>query len=711
MGIQGFAKFINDRAQTYFENYQLHDCNLIIDGHSLSCQLYNWKHWQFDARSNNCYGGDYDKYVYIVENFFGMLKEAKVRPIVVFDGGFEQRKLPTILRRMQDKIVVASKLDPVTEVKQPGDIVFPLFLREAFKDVLRSLDVQMLMCQYEGDTEIASISKRLNCPVVTFDSDYFLFGVQYIPFKTVASKVTAVENWRTGSYKYISCKMFKIDKLLGSFPGLNLNTLHLLPVLLGNDYIDCILFKGFLQSINVCDCTIQEKILKVLNWLKTVTPKVAIQKILATFDNSEQRVFVLNKIEKIVSSYYLIEGRLFKYIKIACDSKIKSEKKIDFTELKNDLKNLPLTSNNNEDTPVSSKAEPTKPREDQFNFKETHLEKENASENTVSKLFLKNYTKAEYPSSFMDILTQNRYYCIPQVEDFDDNNCHQISFSILSAIHKILTDSKGTNFTIVGRTEGTKVESLVQEAFTMSVPSLKEIEQLPLQGRREVLFKILTIDDAFLSTLSKFPTEWHTFLISLKYTTSKISLQTPLIYSLVIVFIILNYIDQRIGYYRSVDRYKQKFNSFMQKVHPIQDNIPFRVDKNCFYYFLTHDCIVFMQKVMHLFTLNPKESPLNFDKKLIHQMAQIQSVLLHIKYLNALLKFPYPNLIVHQVLDCTFIYNLAKILKEKSDDSQYLNNFLEDCPTVLSGLNYVLDSLTKEGILCSEDNLVKCMLS
>ncbi|XP_066254087.1 protein asteroid-like [Euwallacea similis] len=838
MGIQGFTKFMNERAEDYFENYELRDCKLIIDGHSISCQLYNWKHWQFDARSFNCYGGDYDKYACIVEKFFGMFKDICVKPIVVFDGGFEQRKLPTIISRMQDKINIANQLDPVFEVKQPNKVVFPLFMREAFKDILRKLDVEMMMCEYEGDTEIASIARSLDCPVLTFDSDYFLFGAQYIPFKTLDSKVTSVGNWRTGPYKCISCKIYKIEKFLESFPGLQLNTLHLLPVLLGNDYIDSHIFNPFLCSIGIANVSNQGKIQMVLEWLRSQTPEKAVQLILGSFRNKKERLFVLNKVEKIVTSYYFVESQFFRQLNIKKHI-VKDCRKIDFKHIREKIESIeseietsikkPKTSNvivssvedqgennlskvsaskcyldtqkqieyvengemcirseisSNECIEEKRKSDTTivsvkeTPRElttsnlnskdsndnsldtiavtqceencsktnikvkcsnveeelangktkvvieaneventknigrgneelntynetSTFSFEETHLEKNNTSKNAISKQFIKNFTRALYPSSFMDILTQNIFYLIPQVEDHRKENSHKVSFDILRAIHKIVTNSQAVDFTIVGRGDGTKVERFPQEQYLEQVPSLEEIEELTLQGRRDVWFKILNIETSFASVLEHFPTEWHTFLVALKFVASKISFDTSLIYSLVLCFMILNYIDQKVGYYRSPERYKNRFHSFMHNLPPNNDHVPFRVDKNCFYYFPTKDCIILLQKVLRHFEINPNENSLTFDRHLVHQMAQIQSVLLHIKYLNSLLKYPYPNLIISQIFDSTFIYNLSKTFKEKSTelDTNYLNVFFKDCPSVLAGFKYVLSMLNKQIIL------------
>ncbi|XP_030761387.1 protein asteroid-like [Sitophilus oryzae] len=511
MGIKGLTKFINDRSKTYFENFDLHDCNLIIDGHSISCQLYNWKHWHFDTRSANCYGGDYDKYAFAIEAFFRNLSEVNVTPYVVFDGGFEEKKLPTIMKRMQDKINTADKLNPTYENENPHHVVFPLALREVFKDVVRERDIPLAMCIYEGDTEIASLAKELNCPVLTFDSDYFLFGCKYIPFNSIDNKVLT-RNGRSGTYKCIQCKLYEIEKLLSDYRGLREETLHLLPVLLGNDYIDESVFIPFLNSIHIKDMSFQRRIHSLLLWLRSETLESAIQKILSHFKNPVQRNSVLDNIGKIISGYYYTDSNLKKYFNIEPTKGNKNNKPFNFAALKDKI----LKDLGTDRTPVEeNEANATENGINTNPERNHHLLLENKSQNPISKVFTTNYSKCKYPSSFMDILTQNKYYCIPQVEDHAKKHSHIHSLELLCSIHKILTNSAASEFTVVARDVGTSVKCFVQEKYNLEVPNLDEFEQKPLNERRKVLYDILKIDSSIELVLDRVPEEWHLYLIAL----------------------------------------------------------------------------------------------------------------------------------------------------------------------------------------------------
>lgn len=686
MGIPGFAKYIQDRASSYFENYKLANCTLVIDGHSLSCQIYNWNQVpEPDARCYNCYGGDYDKYAHTLMGFFHVLKEANVKPIVVFDGGFEAKKLPTILKRMQDKIEIGIRMDSAMEMAQPWKVVFPLFLRETFKDALKQLAIPMAMCQFEGDTEIASLAHSLNCPVLTFDSDYFLFGVKYIPFKSIKNVVEV--RGSSDSYKFIPCQLYRIERLLQKFPGLELGTLHLLPVLVGNDYIESGVFREFLREISANKSG--SNIDVVLRWLADQAPEGAVLKILESFESPLERQRILNAIEKIVTSYQLTGTTLFQYFDIKTNGS-NDWKQLDFASIKEKLVGC------SDEGPSSPKR--AKVPVDSEDLKVAHLERNNNT-SRVNGVFEKNFTKCIYPSSFMDILTQQTYYCIPQVESMELESPHKVSFNILRAIHKILAGAMecSQQFTIVARSFGSQVKHFKQSTYSVPLPSLEEIETLSLKDRKAVLFRVLNIDaDNCATALESFPGEWHIFLISLQFTALNTPVDTSLIYPLVIMFMILNYIDHKIGYFRSPQAYRSTYEAEMQNYSKNTEHSPVRADRHRFPSLLKQDCTVFMKKVIHFFTRNPYEDSQHFDRKLVHKIAEIQSCMLHIKYLNGLLKMPYPDLVIHNIINCSFIYNLTKDVRKRGlPEDRYFQGLFKDCPSISTSLEYAMQQINK----------------
>jgi hypothetical protein len=125
MGIRGLATFISNNSSQYLQSHRLHDCTIIVDGNNLASQLYI-----YFSKSNAAYGGDYDRYYKCIKHFFDCLAECKVQALVVFDGGYEKRKLPTFWERLKGKIYACNKVNPNNQTRKN---VFPLLMRETFR--------------------------------------------------------------------------------------------------------------------------------------------------------------------------------------------------------------------------------------------------------------------------------------------------------------------------------------------------------------------------------------------------------------------------------------------------------------------------------------------------------------------------------------------------------------------------------------------------
>lgn len=97
MGVRGLTTFIAKNTEQYLDPFELHDCNLVIDGDNLASQLYN--RTKFSA-----FGGQYDEYYKQVCSFFHLLKSCNVTPFVLMDGGYEEKKMRTIKGRLQTRI-------------------------------------------------------------------------------------------------------------------------------------------------------------------------------------------------------------------------------------------------------------------------------------------------------------------------------------------------------------------------------------------------------------------------------------------------------------------------------------------------------------------------------------------------------------------------------------------------------------------------------
>lgn len=274
MGIRGLTSYISQNADRFHQFYQLHDCTLVIDGCSLACQLYIRV-----SGCNSAYGGDYDKFATTIANFFSLLDKCSVTPVVIIDGGYETRKLKTIWKRMKTKLHNAKACSPVNQLRSS---VFPLFMMEVFKQVLNGMGVKFAQADFEADFEIAAIARHLNCPVLSYDSDFYVFDVKYIPFSTVSLIPCKIR--RNGSvHYYVSCQLYVVDFFISNFGGLDKSLLPLMATLLGNDYVPAYIFSKFFNHVKLPKSKKmtqqQRRIAAIFEWLRKESLQSAVNKV------------------------------------------------------------------------------------------------------------------------------------------------------------------------------------------------------------------------------------------------------------------------------------------------------------------------------------------------------------------------------------------------------------------------------------------------
>ncbi|TRY65697.1 hypothetical protein DNTS_005547 [Danionella cerebrum] len=224
MGVHGLTRFVEGNNQ-YFTNIRLRDCRLIIDGCSLYFQLY------FSSGLDQARGGDYDTFAVLLRQFFAALKECAVHPFVVVDGGMDQtdKKFSTLLERTKNKIKEAHGLS-----RGARGYVLPLLTSQVFKQVLLELGIPLVQCFFEADYEIASLAKHWCCPVLTNDSDFYIFDLKggYLPFSSfqwngVSGKATE---------RFIPARLYAVNSFCSHFNHMNKQLLPLFAVVTGNDY-------------------------------------------------------------------------------------------------------------------------------------------------------------------------------------------------------------------------------------------------------------------------------------------------------------------------------------------------------------------------------------------------------------------------------------------------------------------------------------------
>nr|XP_046274147.1 protein asteroid homolog 1 [Scatophagus argus] len=224
MGVQGLTTFVEGNKHL-FQDVKFRDSRLVIDGCSLYFRLY------FNHYLDQQHGGEYGAFASQLTRFLSALAACNIQPYVVLDGGVDpsDKKFSTLRQRLQSKIREADSLS-----HGRSGSVLPILTREVFIQVLIQRGVPLVQCPFEADREIACLAHQWNCPVLTNDSDFYIFDLPggYLPFPFFQwSSVNG-----KGSHCYISALCYTTNRLCRWFGGMNPELLPLCAVLIGNDY-------------------------------------------------------------------------------------------------------------------------------------------------------------------------------------------------------------------------------------------------------------------------------------------------------------------------------------------------------------------------------------------------------------------------------------------------------------------------------------------
>ncbi|XP_074542275.1 single-strand DNA endonuclease ASTE1 [Halichoeres trimaculatus] len=224
MGVQGLTTYVEGNRH-FLQNVKFRDSRLVIDGCSLYFRLY------FNHGLDQQHGGDYDAFACLLSQFLSALAACNIQPFVVLDGGIDPsgKKFSTLRQRLQSKIKEADSLS-----HGRNGSVLPILTRDVFIQVLIQNGVPLVQCPAEADWEIACLAHQWNCPVLTNDSDFYIFDLPggYLPLSSF--QWTHLNGKAT--QRYISARRYTTNSLCRFYRGLNKDLLPLCAVLTGNDY-------------------------------------------------------------------------------------------------------------------------------------------------------------------------------------------------------------------------------------------------------------------------------------------------------------------------------------------------------------------------------------------------------------------------------------------------------------------------------------------
>ncbi|XP_054168407.1 protein asteroid homolog 1-like [Oppia nitens] len=290
--------------------HHLHDTYLVIDGNNLLYSLYSLVAItdNNDSNKNFIYGGDYSLFAGTVHRFFSTLITCSVRPVVVMDSCLDwsaEKSMKCFGHHFNSALQIATTSNADNNYRQTigsSSTILPTLSRQVFYQVLDQLAIAYCQVRQDGDTYMVALANQLDCPVMTGDSDFFIYnirsGVIHNDYLLMDSSMIVRQfedrnNWRNRqTYKYLDTIIYKIDRLLNCFPGLTIDCLPVFSTLMGNDCVDYIHMKSIVSNdIPIDDSTdrtnkflIQRnsyekhrQMVKVLNWLRRQSRQQAIE--------------------------------------------------------------------------------------------------------------------------------------------------------------------------------------------------------------------------------------------------------------------------------------------------------------------------------------------------------------------------------------------------------------------------------------------------
>ena len=165
---------------------------LIVDGYSLCHELY------LHSGADNVHGGDYVSFSKYVVRFLNCLLQNQIQPFVVFDGiDADQSKKETHDKRRIENAQRVQGLLMGKPASSRGDYYLPYLARLVMVEAVTSVlgEPNLYVADGDADSVIAAEAISQNCPVLSIDSDFYIFPIAggYISYTDMTWNETSVE--------------------------------------------------------------------------------------------------------------------------------------------------------------------------------------------------------------------------------------------------------------------------------------------------------------------------------------------------------------------------------------------------------------------------------------------------------------------------------------------------------------------------------------
>ena len=220
MGISGLDSFVKNNFD--WQRKQVKG-TLVLDGKNVSQYLHSHK------RIPWWHGGQYSHFFDVVTSFVDLLVESGISPIFVFDGvsGYKLQKENNILERRRK--FTRNVCNTLKHEATPNPNVTPVLSSEVLLCALRERNIPFYYVDGEGDKETAALANHYQCPVVSGDSDFYMFD---IPGGLISTK--QIQYWKSPPIEADIYYRHKFVEHFDLVPELCLAV----PAILGNDFIE-----------------------------------------------------------------------------------------------------------------------------------------------------------------------------------------------------------------------------------------------------------------------------------------------------------------------------------------------------------------------------------------------------------------------------------------------------------------------------------------
>ena len=307
MGVRGLKSYIEGNS-LFLKDWNFRGSRIVIDG----CNLFNVLYHK--SKLDLKHGGDYYAFEILIKDFFKALKNCNIKPYVILDGGCDHtgKKLETLQQHTRDHVQIGKDLSLGGQIPA-NSAIKPVLLKIVFKQILIHLKIPFVHCMEEADWEIAALANQWNCPVLSDDSDFFIFDLKagVLPIKHF--------KWKKGLQKSIPTKIFFVSDFCECFNNMNkqllVTSLPLFAALAGNDYVNKVTVRGSFSWEQFSSCSgYHARLDGILHWLSGFpNTKKAIGAVLGLLGDQNDRGPVRKALTACQNEYQLTNGNLAQF--------------------------------------------------------------------------------------------------------------------------------------------------------------------------------------------------------------------------------------------------------------------------------------------------------------------------------------------------------------------------------------------------------------